>query len=160
VFLSEMAARGLALPAEAIALSSHTAAGGYAAASRLIAVDDPPTALICAADLLAIGALCALQEAGWRVPHAISVVGFDDIPMATYTTPPLTTVRQPIAQLARGAAMLLLDSIEGVRNVDASSGNGMHQQADYSLPAASDQHTPLLPPELVVRRSTAVITGD
>jgi LacI family transcriptional regulator len=160
VFLSEMAARGLPLAPEAIALSPHTAAGGYAAASRLIAVAEPPTALICTADLLAIGALCALQEAGRRVPHSISVIGFDDIPMATYTTPPLTTVRQPIARLARGAAMLLLDSIEGVRSGEAATGTAVHQQQGQPTPAAVEQHTPLLAPELVVRRSTTRIAGD
>jgi DNA-binding LacI/PurR family transcriptional regulator len=77
--------------------------------------------------------------------------------MAAYTTPPLTTVRQPIAKLARSAAMLLLDSIEGVGSAETAGANGMQHQVDQLALTAGDQHTPLLAPELVVRRSTSAI---
>lgn len=158
VFLAAMAERGLALPPEAIALVPHSAAGGYAAASRLLDAKVPLTALLCAADLLAVGALCALQEAGSRVPQQISVIGFDDIPLAAYTTPPLTTVRQPVDALARTAATLLLDAIEGLATVNgqgaAAVGGG-----DEPLRSPGEAGTRLLKPELVVRRSTAVIGG-
>jgi DNA-binding LacI/PurR family transcriptional regulator len=153
VFLSAMAERGLAAPPEAIAMVPHSAAGGYAAASRLLAAQVPLTALLCAADLLAVGALCALQEAGWQVPQTISVIGFDDIPLAAYTTPPLTTVRQPAGALARTAAMVLLDSIEGVTTATMPN-SGHAREADAP---SGDPRKVLLMPELVVRRSTAMV---
>ena len=155
VFLAEMAERGLAVPPEVIALVPHSAAGGYAAASRLLAAKAPLTAILCAADLLALGALCALQEAGRQVPHSISVVGFDDIPLAAYTTPPLTTVRQPVVALAGTAATLLLDAIEGVTT--QAEGNGLIRQAAAEVaPPLNDPGNVLLIPELIVRRSTAM----
>jgi DNA-binding LacI/PurR family transcriptional regulator len=155
VFLSAMAARGLAVPPEAIALVPHSAAGGYAAASRLLAAQAPVTALLCAADLLAVGALCALQEAGWPVPRAISVIGFDDIPLAAYTVPPLTTVRQPVGALARTAATFLLDAIEGVTATPPDDGLVPGTVPPASLERGSRDL--LLKPELIVRRSTAVM---
>ena len=157
VFLAEMAERGLAVPPEVIALVPHSAAGGYAAASRLLAAKVPVTALLCSADLLALGALCALQAAGWQIPPTISVIGFDDIPLAAYATPPLTTVRQPVAALARAAAMLLLDAIEGVTTVTAPD-NGLTRDADVPSSPSREPRKLLLMPELIVRRSTSVIT--
>jgi DNA-binding LacI/PurR family transcriptional regulator len=156
IFLSEMAERGLAVAPEAIALVPHSAAGGYVAAGRLLTVRPPLTALLCSADLPALGVLCLLQEAGLQVPQSMSVVGFDDIPLAAYATPPLTTVRQPTAALARTAATFLLDAIEG-EGSEAGSNNG--STATTTVPAAPE--TPpdlLLMPELIVRRSTAVLT--
>jgi len=155
VFLSEMAARGVPVPPETIALGPHSAAGGYAAATRLMATNVPPTAFLCAADLLAVGVLCALQEAGWRVPQVISVVGFDDIPLAAYTSPPLTTVRQPATELARTAATLLLDAIEGVTGLVTTSGI----TSDAAAPSGplNEVHKVLLMPELIVRRTTATV---
>ncbi len=158
IFLSEMAERGLEAPPEAIALAPHSAAGGYAAAGRLLAVKPALTALLCTADLLAVGALCLLQEAGLQVPQSMSVVGFDDIPLAAYTTPPLTTVRQPTAALARTAAIFLLDAIED-EGEEAGPNNGF--PANDSMPSVSSG-TPrdvLLMPELIVRRSTSMLTG-
>lgn len=154
VFLAEMAERGLAVPAEAIALGPHTAAGGYAAGTRLMAATVPLTALLCAADQLAVGVLCALQEGGWRVPQVMSVVGFDDIPLAAYTSPPLTTVRQPVTELARTAATLLLDSIEG-KSGQIAAVPREHEQARQRGVSAGGQQV-VLRPELVVRRSTAM----
>jgi LacI family transcriptional regulator len=153
VFLSEMAARGLSVPPEAIALGPHSAAGGYAAATRLMAADLPPTAFLCAADLLAVGVLCALQEAGWRVPEVMSVVGFDDIPLAAYTSPPLTTVRQPVTELARAAATMLLDSIEGVPETTG----GPIYDATEQMNSSSEVRKVLLTPALIVRRSTTSV---
>lgn len=155
VFLSEMAERGLSVPPEAIALGPHSAAGGYAAATRLMDANVKPTAFLCAADLLAVGVLCALQEAGWRVPQVLSVVGFDDIPQAAYTSPPLTTVRQPVAELARTAATLLLDSIEG--ETEQESSNELWSDAAPLAGSPHDVRKVLLTPTLVVRRSTTSV---
>lgn len=155
VFLSEMAERGLSVAPEAIALAPHSAAGGYAAATRLMAANLPLTALLCAADLLAVGALCALQEGDWCVPRFMSVVGFDDIPLAAYTSPSLTTVRQPVAELARTATTLLLDSIEGVTGPVTTNGIASDAAVPPSLPPEARKM--LLMPTLVVRRSTAMV---
>jgi DNA-binding LacI/PurR family transcriptional regulator len=87
----------------------------------------------------------------------MSVIGFDDIPLAAYATPPLTTVRQPVAALARAAAMLLLDAIEGVTTVTAPD-NGLTRDADVPSSPSREPRKLLLMPELIVRRSTAVIT--
>jgi beta-galactosidase len=88
-------------------------ASGVAAAHRLLATDPALDAIFAANDLMAIGALTALRAAGRRVPEDIAVVGFDDIEAAAYTAPPLTTVRQPFADLALTAVGLLLASLDG-----------------------------------------------
>src|SRR5690606_26838995 len=72
-----------------------------------------PDALFCANDLMAAGALQALREAGMRVPEDVAVVGFDDLPLASQTKPPLTTVAQPIREMAEAAVRLLTRLIQG-----------------------------------------------
>ena len=111
-----------------------SAASGYAA-GRELAGDGTVTAVFAANDDMAIGLIRAQLEAGRRVPEDISVVGFDDIPVAAYVTPPLTTVRQPFDEVARQGLALLVHVIE---------------KPDVELPPAADQ-----PVELVVRASTA-----
>jgi|FLYN01.1.fsa_nt_gi DNA-binding LacI/PurR family transcriptional regulator len=86
---------------------------GYRAMCDLLASDPPPTAVFAAGDQMAIGAYRALAEAGLNVPGDISVIGFDDIEAASYTIPPLTTIRQPLDQLARRAFDLLLNLLDG-----------------------------------------------
>lgn len=71
--------------------------------------DARPTAVVAANDLIALGALLACREAGVSVPEGLSIIGFDDIAFATLADPPLTTVRQPIAELGEHAARLLLE---------------------------------------------------
>lgn len=80
---------------------------GYVAGETLIASRKRPTALFAANDSMAIGALCAFQERKVRVPRDIAVVGFDDIPIARFVSPPLTTVAVAIAELGRRAFELL-----------------------------------------------------
>lgn len=75
---------------------------------------NPPTGLIATADIMAIGVMRALEEAGLRVPQDVSIVGFDDLEAALYCTPQLTTIRQGIGDKARAAVSLLIDEIEGV----------------------------------------------
>ena len=88
-----------------------TEAGGYAAALELIEVDPRPTAIFAANDSMAIGALSALRESGVQVPEAIAVTGFDDIPLARYMDPPLSTVRVSICDLGARAVELLVDGV-------------------------------------------------
>lgn len=90
--------------------------GGYLAMQRLLALPEPPDAVFTASDSLAIGAMAAIRAAGLRVPEDIAVVGFDDQPSAMLADPPLTTVRQPIAELGRRAVELLMALIEGETN--------------------------------------------
>ena len=71
------------------------------------------TAVFVASDNVAIGAKAALREAGLRVPEDISMIGFDDIPWAQYSDPPLTTIRLPAQKLARTACVVLMDLLEG-----------------------------------------------
>jgi LacI family transcriptional regulator len=85
---------------------------GYPYGKALIARGVPFTALFAYNDISAIGAMRAFQEAGLRVPDDISVVGFDDISIASFSIPALTTVRQPLEKMGRIAAQTLLDRIE------------------------------------------------
>ena len=89
--------------------SDFTEEGGHLAMQRLLPA--APDAVFVASDAMAVGALRALREAGKRVPEDIAVVGFDDMPFAARTNPPLTTVRQPIQRLGSLAAETLIDLI-------------------------------------------------
>jgi len=86
---------------------------GYPYGKALLARNVPFTALFAYNDISAIGAIRAFEEAGLRVPEDISVVGFDDIALAAFSIPALTTVRQPLMKMGRIAAQTLLDRIEG-----------------------------------------------
>jgi DNA-binding LacI/PurR family transcriptional regulator len=85
---------------------------GYPYGKALVARGIPFTALFAYNDISAIGAMRAFQEAGLHVPEDISVVGFDDVSFASFSIPPLTTVRQPLEKMGRIAAQTLLDRIE------------------------------------------------
>lgn len=86
---------------------------GYDAMMQLLDLKQPPTAIFARNDFAAIGALRAAHTRGCRVPQDIAIAGFDNIPLAAFTTPPLTTVEQPIRQQGAEAARLLLTRIEG-----------------------------------------------
>jgi LacI family repressor for deo operon, udp, cdd, tsx, nupC, and nupG len=87
--------------------------GGHAAASRLL--DAGVTAVLCASDLMALGAIRAVRSRGLEVPGDVSVVGYDDSPFMAFTDPPLTTIRQPVAAMAQAAVQTLVDAITGHR---------------------------------------------
>jgi len=129
------AARRLAggdLPPELVAHSQYSLEAGQAGATRLLGVG--VTAIVCASDPLALGAIRAVKRAGLSVPADVSVIGFDDSSLMTSTDPPLTTVRQPIELMGRMVVDLLLAQIEGVDS----------EPDEY-----------FFEPELVVRGSTA-----
>ena len=90
----------------------YTVMEGREAASRLLAGSDPPTAIVCGNDLLAMGAMAAAKEAGLTVGKDLSITGFDDLEMSSTLNPPLTTVRIPACQMGKKAAELLVDTIE------------------------------------------------
>jgi LacI family transcriptional regulator len=86
---------------------------GFQWATELLELAQPPTAIFCANDVVAFGALDAARRLHIDVPQQISIVGFDDIPMAAWDAFSLTTVRQPLTEMARDAARLLIARIEG-----------------------------------------------
>lgn len=109
---------------------------GYIAAKKLMATQKSFTALFAFNDTSAIGAIRAFQEAGYRVPQDISVIGFDDIDSAAYHNPALTTIRQPLRQMGSLAAEMLLQRIAKGANADFPE-------------------LVTVEPELIVRQSTA-----
>lgn len=88
-------------------------ASGHRAVQALLARAERPTAIFCANDSMAIGGLCAVMDAGLRVPADITVVGFDDIPLAQYLSPPLTSVHVPIFEMGERAATRLIAALKG-----------------------------------------------
>jgi DNA-binding LacI/PurR family transcriptional regulator len=89
------------------------AEGGLRQARDLLGLADPPTAIMAANDAQAFGVLQALGERGLRAPGDVSVTGFDDLPIATWATPPLTTIRQPLAAMAATAFWMLTAADDG-----------------------------------------------
>ncbi|MCK2218474.1 LacI family DNA-binding transcriptional regulator [Actinomadura sp. ATCC 31491] len=113
-------------------------AGGLAEAERLLRLPDPPTAIFTCNDGQAAGVYRAAYRLGLRIPDELSVVGFDDLPVVRWMNPPLTTVRQPLTDMAATATELLLGLARG------------------ELPA---RHRIELGTELIVRESTAPVPG-
>jgi len=111
-FRSSMAELGLTVPEEHIAVGDHTMEGGIGAMEVLLKLDPLPTAVVCANDLTAIGVLHALHRTTLNVPENISVVGFDDIHLAQFMLPPLTTVQMSCKDLASAAVQALRAGIE------------------------------------------------
>ena len=126
-------AAGLEPDSALIETGGFTEVGGHDATVRLLERDPHFTALFAANDLSAVGAIAALASVRRRVPKDVSVVGFDDLRLAAYTSPPLTTVHQPAKEIAEVATRLLIDLTRGKRIV-------------------RQRH--LLAPRLVVRQST------
>lgn len=98
-------------PALTIA-ADFSSAGGLQAARHLLTLSEPPTAIFAFNDEMAVGTLRAAEEQGLRVPEDLSIVGFDDATFASYTTPALTTLRQPLRELGRAAAELLFRQLQ------------------------------------------------
>jgi len=91
-----------------VAVGDFTRESGVVAMRQLLEDDPGLDAVFIASELMADGALRALRQAGRRVPEDVAVVGFDDIEVARYTEPPLTTVRQPILEIGREMVRLML----------------------------------------------------
>jgi LacI family transcriptional regulator len=88
--------------------------GGFLRGGELLDQDNRPTAIFAGSDQQAFGVYEAARQRGLRVPQDLSVVGFDDLPVARWVSPPLTTVRQPLAEMGRAAAQMLAELIEGL----------------------------------------------
>jgi LacI family transcriptional regulator len=112
---SALADVGVLHPPELTRAGEPTVGFGHRAASELLDLPQRPTALVGFNDKTAVGALAAASERGLRVPEDLSVAGFDDIDLAQATSPMLTTVRQPLAEMGRMAVSLLIRLLDGHR---------------------------------------------
>ncbi|HVV19339.1 MAG TPA: substrate-binding domain-containing protein, partial [Pseudonocardiaceae bacterium] len=101
------AMRAAALP-ELVEVGDFSHEAGQRAMAALLDLARPPTAVFAGNDQQALGACQAIRERGLRIPEDVSVIGFDDLPIARWTNPPLTTIRQPIAEMAAQATRMLL----------------------------------------------------
>jgi DNA-binding LacI/PurR family transcriptional regulator len=124
-------------PIDLVVHSQYSIEAGQASTAKLLA--DGATGIMCASDMLALGAIRAVKKANLRVPSDISVVGYDDSSLMNSTEPPLTTVRQPIEPIGRAAVEILSRMIEG---------------------QTIEVEELLFEPELVVRGSTAGASID
>jgi len=109
-FMRSLSAYGIDEDKRLVEEGDHTVDGGLNAMTRMLESQCSPTALLASNDLTAIGAMRALRRAGLSVPHDISIVGFDDIRLAEFTEPPLTTVRLSRLELAEQAFNALRDA--------------------------------------------------
>jgi LacI family transcriptional regulator len=108
---------GIALPSKWLHRLEYDHKSGRRGFAAMVESGDPPTAILCASDDIAIGALNMALERGISVPDDIAVVGFDDVDMAAWPAFELTTVRTPLHEMARSAAGMLVDQLESHREV-------------------------------------------
>lgn len=119
-YRAALAANGIPFVHTWLLQGSFTQEGGFYAAKSLIAQERLPEVVFCANDEMAVGAIRAFQQGGYRVPDDIGVAGFDDINIAQYIRPALTTMRQPLHQMGSIAAHMAFDALNGadsIRNV-------------------------------------------
>jgi LacI family transcriptional regulator len=112
-YRSALEAAGLPPSPELIRQGDFHHSSGYSQTHALLALPEPPTAIVAACDIQATGVYHALSEHGMQVPHDMSIIGFDDIPSAAWMNPPLTTIRQPLREMGSIAVDLLLQQIAG-----------------------------------------------
>jgi DNA-binding LacI/PurR family transcriptional regulator len=117
-FVAQMTELGLA--AEHIAHGPFSEEGGASAAARLLSRGPAPTALYCSTLSQAVGALHGIRTCGLRIPHDVSVVSYDDLPLAQYLDPPLTTVAMPLVELGAAAVDAVLDQLAGAAPTDVA----------------------------------------
>lgn len=127
---------GLALPPSLACEQPTTMAGGRMGCAKLLELAEPPTAIVCGIDLIAIGCMVEAQARGLSVPGDLSVAGIDDLDMSAHVAPSLTTVHVPTARIGSEAAEKLISILR-------------HQKSELCLG---------LPLELIVRRSTGPIS--
>jgi LacI family transcriptional regulator len=139
-FLRSMEEIGLAARPELVIEGDHTLEGGMCALANLLAVPIPPTAVVCSNDMTAIGVMRQSYEEKISIPRDLSVVGFDDIRLAQFVLPPLTSVRMSQSELARLAFHALLSDVQ--RQTPAPNGT------EYVMQTS-----------LVLRESTALAPG-
>lgn len=134
-----LAAGRLPSPADLVLAGDFGQESGYAAGQCLLGLEDRPTAVFAANDSMAVGCLFALREAGLAVPFEVALAGFDDIPIARFLTPALTSVHVPIARLGEHAVTRLVERLE-------------------QGPEPAHRHE-VMPTELIVRASCGAPVG-
>jgi DNA-binding LacI/PurR family transcriptional regulator len=134
-FLERAAIEGLATPDEYVRDTRNTLGGGSSALSGLMELAEPPTAIVASTDVLAIGAMHEAAHRDLCIPGDISIVGFDNLAMAEYVTPSLTTICMPIAEMAIAGVSAAISGIEASDDRDVTS-------------------VQILEPTLIVREST------
>jgi len=134
-YRSALERAGLRFDPELVRAGDFHVEGGRRAAEQLLGLDRPPTAIFAGSDLQALGVYDAARPRGIRVPDDLSVVGYDDLRIARWVGPPLTTIRQPLAEMAETAARLLIQ-------MDEDPDAPVNQRVDLAT-------------SLVVRESTA-----
>jgi DNA-binding LacI/PurR family transcriptional regulator len=139
-FIASMAELGLRVPPEHVVEGTHTMEGGIKATEALIQLPELPTAIVCSNDMTAIGVLHGLNRSAHSVPDDVSVIGFDDIHLAQFVLPPLTTVQMSCRHLAAAAVQALRAGIEPE--------NPQSGQTEWPIPTS-----------LVVRQSTSYPRG-
>jgi LacI family transcriptional regulator len=141
-FLAALCEAGRSADPTLIVRGDFTEDGGWRGARQLLALAVPPSVVFAANDAMAVGTLSALREAGLSVPGDVAVVGFDDIPVARFLNPPLTSVRVGIAALGERAASVLLTAL-----------------AERSPPVRPARRA-VFPAELVIRDSCGATVGS
>ena len=136
-FLHSLKQIGIAPNGSWLIGGDHTLEGGMRATLKLLKLDNLPTAILCSNDMTAIGVMHAAFDAGLRVPEDLSVIGFDDIHLAEFMYPPLTTIRMSCRDLAQGAVNILISRV------------------DEHARATGKGHL-TIPTELIVRRTTGI----
>jgi LacI family transcriptional regulator len=104
---------GLRLEPELMQNGLYSETAAYHAAQALLDLSPPPTAIFAASDHMAIGALHAVRNRGLHVPSDVAIIGFDDLPIAALSDPPLTSVHQPVDDMGAHAVRLLIEQIKG-----------------------------------------------
>lgn len=132
-----LAKHGLSLKEQFIRHGNLTQASGYQHTIDLLNMNKPPTAIVACNDLMALGAMSAAQDCGLTVGNDIAVTGFDDIPMAEYSHPPLTTLHQPIYKIGNNVCEMLIHILQG---------------------KSLEEDQIVLKPTMIVRQSTGVRT--
>ncbi len=138
-YAEALTAAGIGVDPALVVEGAFVQTGGNAAAGRLLALTDPPTAIFAANDEMAYGAIDAAHSRGLKVPADLSVIGFDDIPLSSHIFPPLTTMRQPLAELTARAVSDVVAQIQGLDVAPVKTA---------------------FPMELVIRQSTGPAPGD
>ncbi len=111
--LKHAGAQGITVNPDAVLMGEYSTQWGLQAGARILASGTRPDAIVCGNDLIALGVLQACRDAGVAVPDQMVVTGFDDIPFAALSTPPLTTIAQPLADIAAEGVRLLAQAIDG-----------------------------------------------
>ena len=136
-YRTEVAELGLNPQTDLVVDGDFTLDGGATAARQLLGLNEPPTALLASSDAEAFGVMQVAREMGVTIPGDLSLVGFDDIPEASYVTPTLTTVRQPMREMGVLAAEMLMSIVE----------EGQGQTSTVRLPT-----------QLIVRETTGALS--